>query len=203
MLMKKGLLIVISGPSGAGKGTIYGKVTSQLPDMFKSISVTTREPREGEVEGINYYFRTNEEYQKMLSCGEFLETAKVYDHYYGTPAAPIFAEIEKGNDVILEIDVQGAQSIKKLYPDSIAIFIMPPTFEILEQRLRGRKTENEESLALRISSARDELLQYKLFDYFVVNDDADIAAEKVLKILAAEKCDISRNADFINDLLKK
>ena len=201
--MKKGLLVVISGPSGAGKGTIYGKVTARLPEMFRSISVTTRTPREGEVEGVNYYFRTDEEYQKMLAGGEFLESAKVYDHYYGTPAAPVFAEIEKGNDVILEIDVQGAKSIKKIYPDCVAIFIMTPTFEILERRLRGRNSETAESLKLRLESARSELAQYELFDYYVINDNSDVAAQEVLDILKAEKCGMNRNTDIIKKLLKK
>ena len=201
--MKKGLLVVISGPSGAGKGTIYKMITPKLPDIFQSISVTTRAPRPNEIPDVTYYYRTDEEFEKMRERGEFLETAKVYDHYYGTPAAPVFNAIDNGQDVIFEIDVQGAKNVKKLYPDSVLIFIMPPSFEILESRLRNRNTEKAESLELRIKSARDELAQYNHFDYFVVNDVADVAASEVLEIIKAEKCVIKRNVDFIENLLKK
>ena len=201
--MKKGLLVVISGPSGAGKGTIYKIVTAKLPEMFKSVSVTTREPRPGEIPDVTYYYRTEEEFQKMFERGEFLETAQVYDHHYGTPAAPIIDAVEKGSDVIFEIDVQGAKNVKKIYPDSVLIFIMPPSFEILEQRLRSRNTETAESLELRINSARAELSEYKHFDYFVVNDVVEVAANEVLEILNGEKCAIKRNVDFIEDLLNK
>lgn len=200
--MKKGLLIVISGPSGAGKGTVYGAVTERLPNIKKSISVTTRSPRPGEKDGVHYHFRTKEEYEKLKSNGEFLETAEVYKNFYGTLQAPVFEMLKNGDDVMFEIDIEGAKQIKAKYPECVLIFIMPPSFEILEQRLRNRGTESEESLATRIGSARAELAQYELFDYIVFNDKADVATQKVIDIITAEKCAISRNEQKIINMLK-
>lgn len=200
--MEKGLLIVISGPSGAGKGTIYGAVTKAHPELKKSISVTTRAPRAGETEGVHYYFRSVEEYAEMKKRGEFLETAEVYGNYYGTPAAPVMEMLSHGDDVMFEIDIEGAKQIKAKYPECVSIFIMPPSFEILEQRLRGRGTEDEQSLARRLGSARSELAQYENFDYIVFNDEAKVATEKVIDIIASEKCAISRNSGKIEKMLE-
>lgn len=199
--MKKGLLIVISGPSGAGKGTVYGAVTTAMPELKKSISVTTRAPREGEINGVHYHFRTVEEYRKMKEAGEFLETATVYENYYGSPAAPVMEMLSRGDDVMFEIDIEGAKQIKAKYPECVSIFIMPPSFEILEKRLRGRGTESEESLATRIGSARAELEQYGEFDYFVINDVAEEATRQVMNIITAEKCRVSRNETVIKKIL--
>ncbi|MDE7396018.1 MAG: guanylate kinase [Clostridiales bacterium] len=198
---EKGLLIVISGPSGAGKGTIYGKVRQKMPDLKPSISVTTRAPRPGEQDGVHYYFRTVEEHKRMQANDEFLEWADVYGNLYGTPKAPVFAMLEAGEDVLFEIDVQGAKQIKEKYPDSILIFIMTPSFAELEKRLRGRGTEKEEIIQKRLGSARGEVAQYKLFDYFVTNDNADEAAERVAGIIAAEKYNIMSNEQKIQQLL--
>ena len=158
--MKQGLLIIISGPSGAGKGTIYNEVLSRMPSVKKSVSVTTRRPRPHEQEGVHYYFKTLEEYQQMIANGEFLETASVYNNYYGTPKADVLELIKNGNDVMFEIDIHGAKQIKKQYKDCVSIFIMTPSFEILEQRLRGRGTDSEESIQRRLGSAKRELSQY-------------------------------------------
>ncbi|MCI8459207.1 MAG: guanylate kinase [Clostridia bacterium] len=201
--MKKGLLIVLSGPSGAGKGTVYNAVTACCPMLKKSISVTTRKPRNGEQEGVHYYFRTVEEYRKMKANGEFLETAEVYKNFYGTPQAPVFRMLEEGNDVFFEIDIAGAKQIKQKYPECVSVFLMPPSFAVLEQRLRGRGTEDEESLATRIGSARSELAQYACFDYIVFNDDAQAATKQVIEIIAAERCKISRNEQTILKMLEK
>lgn len=200
--MEKGQLVVISGPSGAGKGTIYKRIIAET-GMKRSISVTTRAPRDGEVDGVDYYFRTEEEYQQMIAAGEFLETAAVYKNYYGTPKAPVFENLENGHDVLFEVDVHGAHSIKKKYPEAVAIFVMTPTFEILEERLRGRGTETEESLKMRLGSARRELGEYKLFDYIVFNDNIDIATQEVLDIITAEKRRTKNNMLAINKLLGK
>ncbi len=200
--MNKGLLIVLSGPSGAGKGTVYSVVTKALGDIGKSISVTTRAPRAGEVDGVHYHFRTVAQYNEMKEKGEFLETAQVYNNYYGTPLAPVMQMLSEGKDVLFEIDIEGAKQIKEKYPECVSVFIMPPSFEILEERLRGRGTEDENSLATRLGSARGELAQFKRFDYIVFNDEVSVAAQKVIDIIAAEKCRISRNEEKILGLLK-
>lgn len=199
-MMNKGLLVVISGPSGAGKGTIYSKVIEQT-GMKRSVSVTTRKPRPGEVEGVNYFFRTEEEYQQMIAAGEFLETAAVYHNYYGTPKAPVFENLEKGYDVLFEVDVHGAKSIKKKYPEAVAIFVMTPDFETLGERLRGRGTESEESLKIRLGAAKRELGNYEMFDYIVFNDDIDRAVKDVLDIVNAEKRRVKNNVAVIEHLL--
>lgn len=200
--MEKGLLVVISGPSGAGKGTIYKRIIAET-DMKRSISVTTRAPRPGEVDGVDYYFRTEEEYQQMIAAGEFLETAAVYENYYGTPKAPVFENLENGSDVLFEVDVHGARSIKKKYPEAVAIFVMTPTFEDLEKRLRARGTESEESLKTRLGAAKRELGKYELFDYIVFNDDVDVATQEVLDIITAEKRRVKNNISVIKNLLKQ
>ncbi len=200
-MTEEGLLIIISGPSGAGKGTIYNEVIARRPNIKKSISVTTRNPRPNETEGVHYYFRTIEQYQEMIAKGEFLETASVYCNYYGTPKAPVLKMLAEGNDVMFEIDTLGAEQIKRKYPKSVAIFIMPPSFEILEQRLRGRGTESEEAVVRRLSFARGELSKYKMFDYIVFNDDLEKSINNVLSIIDSEKSKIARNESKIKNLL--
>lgn len=200
-MTEEGLLIIISGPSGAGKGTIYNEVIARRPGIKKSVSVTTRAPRPNEQEGIHYYFRTIEQYQEMIAKGEFLETASVYCNYYGTPKAPVLKMLADGNDVMFEIDTLGAEQIKRKYPKSIAIFIMPPSFEILEKRLRGRGTESEETIVRRLSFARGELSKYKMFDYIIFNDDLETAIDSVLSIIDAEKYKVTRNENKIKNIL--
>lgn len=199
--MKKGLLIVISGPSGAGKGTVYNEVLIRRPEIQRSVSVTTRAPRKGEVDGVHYYFRTEEQYQKMIADGAFLETAAVYSNYYGTPKAPVYEKLAKGQDVMFEIDTLGAKQIKTIYPDAVTIFIIPPSFDILEKRLRDRGTDSEESIRRRLSCAAAELGKYKQFDYIVFNDELENAIDRVLSIIDAEKSKIERNEAVILDYL--
>ena len=201
---EKGLLIVLSGPSGAGKGTIYGIVTKAMPELRPSISVTTRAPRPDEVEGKHYYFRSVKEYERMKAEGAFLETATVYGNRYGTPKAPVFAMIEKGEDVLFEIDVQGAKQIEEKYPECVSIFIMTPSFAELERRLRKRGTECEADIQKRLSCARAELAEYKHFNYFITNDEAELAAERVMEIIKAEKRhSIKSNEQKIQALLNE
>lgn len=198
--MEKGLLVVISGPSGAGKGTIYRNIIERT-GMKRSVSVTTRKPRPGEQEGVDYYFRSEEEYQHMIAAGEFLETAEVYKNYYGTPKAPVFENLNNGYDVLFEVDVHGARSIKKKYPEAVAIFIMTPDFKTLEERLVGRGTESESAIRTRLGSAKRELSEYALFDYIVFNDDAEEATRRVSDIINAEKSRIKNNMTVIKNLL--
>lgn len=198
--MAKGLLFVISGPSGAGKGSVYQQIMERT-NIKRSVSVTTREPRDGEVEGVNYYFRSVEQYQQMIAAGEFLETAAVYDNYYGTPKAPVYENLEKGCDVMLEVDIHGAKSAKKHYPDAITIFLMTPDFETLRDRLIGRGSETEVSLKTRLGAAKRELATYNMFDYIVFNDDLEQAVQDVLDIINAEKRKVKNNLEIINKLL--
>ncbi|MDE7165227.1 MAG: guanylate kinase [Clostridiales bacterium] len=198
--MNKGLLFVVSGPSGAGKSTICTRVIEKT-GMKQSVSVTTRPPRPHEVEGVDYFFRTEEQYQQMIAAGEFLETAEVHKNFYGTPKAPVFENLENGYDMLFDIDYHGARAIKRKYPDAIAIFIMTPDFETLEERLRNRGTETEASLKTRLSAAKRELGKYELYDYIVFNDNADQAIQEVLDIVTAEKRKIKNNVHVIKKML--
>ena len=185
--MYKGLLIVISGPSGAGKGTIYGKVLEKLPEIKKSVSVTTRQPRQGEIDGVHYHFKTEEQYNRMIANGEFLETAAVYKNYYGTPKAPVFEMLEAGNDVMFEIDNYGSRQIKAKYPDAVTIYVMTPSFAELKRRLTARGTESEEKIAKRLERYDYEVSKKAEYDYVVVNDDLRTAVASIRGIIKSLK----------------
>ena len=185
--MKKGLLIVISGASGTGKGTVCKELLAREQFLAYSVSATSRAPRAGEQDGREYYFRTRAEFEKMIAAGEFLEYADVYGNYYGTPLAPIEERRAAGEDILLEIDTQGALNVMERCPDGTFIFLLPPSLEELRRRITGRGTESEESLARRLAAARDEILLGKRYRYAVLNDTVEAATDRIQTILAAER----------------
>ncbi len=199
----KGLLIVVSGPSGAGKGTICEALRKKMPDLIYSISMTTREPRPGEVEGENYFFCTKARFEELMEQSAFLEYACVYDNYYGTLKKHVMDLLDKGKSVLLEIDIQGAMQVKERYSEGIFIYIIPPSLEILSNRLRGRGSDSTEVIDKRLSLASSELALAHRYDYIVVNDVLDEAVSKVEGILKAEECKISRNKEMIEYIYKR
>lgn len=189
--MKKGKLIVLSGPSGAGKGTICKLFLEKNPNVALSISATTRLPRVGEVDGVNYHFKTKEDFIKMIDNDELLEYAKVFDNYYGTPKNIVLDTLQNGQDIILEIDVQGALQIKEKFSEGIFVFVLPPSLSTLKERIVGRGSETSESLAKRLGEACSEIEVAVKYDYFIINDTLETAVAKLEHILCAEKCRIS------------
>lgn len=185
---KLGLLVVVSGPSGTGKGTLCKELRRQVPELQYSISVTTRPPRPGEKDGVNYYYLSKEKFEEMLANDEFLEWAKVYDNYYGTPKKKVMEVLEKGEDILLEIDIQGALQIMKQFPQGVFIYIVPPSIEELERRIVNRGTDSAEVIKKRLSCVEEELSYMSEYDYIVVNDEVEKAVEKLKAIIVAEKC---------------
>ena len=198
--MDEGLLVVISGPSGAGKGTICKRLLLEMSYLKVSVSATTRKPREGEAEGISYYFIDEEEFIKRINNDEFLEYAKVYGNYYGTPKEEVFKQLKAGNDIILEIDIQGALQVKKNYPMGVFIFILPPSLAELKTRIEGRGTDSKEVILRRMESAYDELNYAFQYDYAVLNDQVEVAAEKIKHIIEAEKNRVIRKKEIISKI---
>ena len=203
MLNRKGLLLVVSGSSGAGKGTICKALLNKNDQIKLSVSATTRKPRNGEVHGVNYFFIEKEEFTKMIENGEFLEYAQIYDNFYGTPKAAIIECLEKGQDVILEIEMQGARQIKEVYPEGVFIFVLPPSLEELKSRIVGRGTETQEEIEKRFSCAFEEINQIVNYDYFIVNEDIEKSVSDVEAIICAEKNKVTRYKNNIIDKFKE
>ncbi|MCL5036573.1 MAG: guanylate kinase [Chloroflexi bacterium] len=202
MSISRGILWVTSGPSGAGKSTLLGRVLALYPGTLFSVSATTRPPRPGETDGVEYYFIDREKFEKMIEEKKFLEWAKVHDNYYGTPLAPVEEQLAKGKDVILDIDVQGALQVKeKEHPDAVFVFIAPPGIDTLRKRLEERGTEDEEKMAGRLRTARWELTKVGEYEYVVVNDDLETAVLDLSAIFRAEKCRVRRmkDMDFVKE----
>jgi guanylate kinase len=187
---RPGNLIVITGPSGVGKGTLVERVLEQVEGIKRSVSVTTREKRRAEQEGVDYFFRTPEEFQRMIDENTFMEWAEFAGSRYGTPKLWVEQQLALGQDIILEIEVQGAKQVKVRRPESVLIFLSPPSFEELEARLRKRGTESEEKLTLRLRKAKQELGEKELFHYEVVNDIVDRAVNDLVHIVYSERCRI-------------
>lgn len=199
--MSKGFLLVLSGPSGSGKGTVSEALMKKNKDVKYSTSVTTRTPRPTEVNGENYFFATIDEFEDMVKNDELLEHAFVHTNYYGTPKKFVFDEIEKGEIVLLEIDVQGALQIKKKYKEAVFIFLLPPTMDELKHRIIKRGTESEDDINTRFSNAFKELDFVGEYDYFVVNEKVDQAVIDIENIIAAERLRVKRHNDIKKEVM--
>ena len=178
-------LFVISGPSGAGKGTLVARVRERLPQLGLTVSATTRSPRAGEIDGVSYHFLTDEEFTRRIEAGDFVEWAQVHDHRYGTLVSEVESKLAGGRSLILEIDVQGALNVRKRFPDAVLIFIEPPSMAVLRERLVGRGSETPESLELRMADAEREMALAGRYDARVVNDDLDRATEELVRIITS------------------
>ncbi|HXD32448.1 MAG TPA: guanylate kinase [Pyrinomonadaceae bacterium] len=185
--VSRGVLFVVSSPSGGGKGTLISRVLKSVPAVSYSVSFTTRAPRAGEVDGVDYFFVTPSRFEELVAADEFLEWARVHGNLYGTSRAQVLKEISERHDIILEVDVQGAASVRKLLADSVSIFIVPPSFEVLKQRLVTRGTDSPVELELRLRTAPIELRQYLTFDYVIVNDDLERASAQLAAVIYAER----------------
>jgi guanylate kinase len=198
----RGILFVVSSPSGGGKGTLIQRVLKQVPGLSYSVSFTTRQPRPGELNGREYFFVSPEEFAGMIERDEFLEWAHVHEKLYGTSNTQVAREITEGRDIIVEVDVQGAASVRKLIPDSVSIFILPPSFEVLRQRLTARGTDSPEELALRLRNAPEELKDYDTFDYVIINDDIDRASAQLASIIDAERARLARQQPYVQRVVE-
>ena len=198
--MKKGLMIVISGPAGSGKGTVNAKLL-QSDEYVYSVSATTRAPRPGEVDGVNYYFITKEDFEGRIAAGQMLEYTCYCGNYYGTPLKEALAVLDAGKNLVLEIEVEGALNVKRLYPEAVLIMLLPPSFAVQEARLRGRGTETEEKILARLSRTRQELPEIVHYDYVVYNRDGgvDSCADDIRAIVRAEQCSTKRHPTASKD----
>ncbi len=200
--MSRGLLIVVSGPSGVGKNTIIANLLNRAPNLQYSISATTRAPRPNEIDGQHYFFLSEAEFTKRIESGAFLEWAKVYQHYYGTPKPTVEEKLNAGIDLILDIDVQGAIQVKKSLPEAILIFLSPPSIEELKRRLIGRKTEPEAEILERLRYIETEFKAVSNYDYFIVNQEIDLTCAKIEGIIHVEKFRVCRQEpNFLDKIL--
>ena len=198
--MSKGVLTVVSGFSGAGKGTVMKRLIQKYDDYALSISVTTRNPREGERDGIEYFFKTKEEVEAMIENDEFLEYARYVDNYYGTPRFYVEEMLAKGKNVILEIEIQGAMQIKAKNPEAVLVFVTPPSFEELRNRLVGRGTETADVIESRLRRASEEAEGMPSYDYILVNDQVEDCVDRLHQIILSERAKAQRNEEFINTI---
>ena len=184
---RRGILFVVSSPSGGGKGTLIRRVVARVPELVYSVSWTTRQPRPGEKQGVNYFFSTAEEFEGMRDAGGFLEWAVVHGNLYGTSREFVAREQAAGRDVVLEIDVQGAETVRRAAREAVSVFILPPSYEVLRARLTARMTERPEEFALRLRNARGEVEEYRHFDYLILNDEVERASAQMASVVFAER----------------
>ena len=200
-MKEKGILIVVSGFSGSGKGTLMKELLTRYPDTYAlSISATTRSPREGEVDGREYFFVSKDEFEKMIAKGELIEYAKYVENYYGTPRDYVEKKLDEGKDVILEIEIQGALNVKKMFPDTLLLFVTPPSAEELKKRLVGRGTETMDVIESRMDRACEEAEGMENYDYLIVNDSLDRCVEEMHSIIRGEHRRSSRNCEFMKEI---
>lgn len=197
MSKSRGLLVVFSGPSGSGKGTVLKEALKKNDNLCVSVSATTRAPRDGETDGVDYMFYTKEQFLELVSENGFLEWACFCENYYGTPRAEIESLLDSGKNVVLEIEVQGAMKIKEKCPDAVLIFNLPPSMEELKNRLVGRKTDAQDVIDKRLNTAVWEISQADKYDYILVNDEIEAASERFLAIIEGEKCNVARNKKML------
>ncbi len=203
MADKKGVLLILSGPSGCGKDTIIKELKERCCDIKQSVSATTRAMREGEIDGVDYYFTDIATFEENIKKGYFLEYVKYGDNYYGTPKKAVDEMIDSGVSVLLKIEVEGAGNVRKIYPDIVSVFIIPPSMQVLSERLRGRGTETDESFCKRIDAARDELKRASEYDYVVINDDLEQCVTDVCSILKAEQSRYGKMAGIVTDIINE
>ena len=198
---QRGELIVLSGPSGVGKSTVIAELLSNRRDIHFSVSFTTRQPRVGEEHGVNYYFVSREEFERMIEADELLEYAQYVENYYGTSIKVIEEQLQRGVDVLLDIEVQGAAKVREKCPEAVCIFIIPPSLEELSRRLRKRNTDSEDVIAQRLAKAREECRECMKYDYLVVNDNVVSAAQQILSILEAESCRVNKRIQLAESII--
>ncbi len=202
MKKEKGLLIVLSGPAGVGKGTVCGALRKEDTEIHYSVSATTRSPREGEIDGVNYFFKSHEEFQEMIENNKLLEWAEYVGNFYGTPIDYVRQTIEEGKDIILEIEVQGALKVKERFPEGVFIFLMPPSLAELRNRIVGRGTETKEVIDKRMTVAKEEIDMMKKYDYVVENDEVQLAVNRIKAIVTAEHCKRERLIEKYKQLVE-
>lgn len=199
--MSRGILFVLSGPSGTGKGTVLEEVFKEIGNLHYSVSATTRAPRNGEVEGVNYFFVSNERFDEMIADGEMLEYVEKFTNRYGTPKGAVEDMLEQGKDVVLEIETIGAANVRRVMPECVSIFVAPPSLNELWARLTGRATDSKKIEKLRFEVSREEIMSAYEYDYIVINDEVKKCADAVVKIIEAERCKVARNGYLIEKIL--
>ncbi|MDR0697562.1 MAG: guanylate kinase [Christensenellaceae bacterium] len=202
-MKRLGILFVISGPSGAGKGTVLGKLRSEVENLSISVSATTRNPRNGEANGVHYLFCSKDKFKEMIDNNEFLEYINKFDNYYGTPKAPVEQLLNEGKDVVLEIETMGAANVRQMFPNAVLIFITPKSFDELKRRLDKRGSENPKDRAARLEIAKTELDSMTQYDYIAVNNDVRSCINTLKAIISAERTKMARNPELINTLTSR
>lgn len=201
--MKRGMLIILSGPAGVGKGSVVKRAMELVDNLYMSVSVTSRKPRPGEIDGVHYFFKSREQFEDMIREQRLIEWVEYCGNYYGTPKEYVTQQLEKGRNIVLEIEVEGSMKIKNMFKDAILCFIVPPSYEELERRLRGRRTEDEETIQRRLKRALEEFRYIPQYDYIILNDTVEDAARRFTSIIQAEQMKAFRNLELMERLTSR